>query len=153
MVNHFWYTAQISSSIEDFKVIYSPSCCDYLRRTEHIVKMSMEASIKIVNFVTPGAAVPVLECGHFDVKVKMYFFFWKTILCTLIWPSCIIDKLSAHSYTNKCFGVIPTNLFIQFGHFLENGQDPLTLHILGALTNMCPGVACGPLVFLSGLYF
>ena len=77
MVNHFWYTAQISSSIEDFKVIYSPSCCDYLRRTEHIVKMSMEASIKIVNFVTPGAAVPVLECGHFDVKVKMYFFFEK----------------------------------------------------------------------------
>ena len=45
--------------------------------------MSTEASIKIVNFVTPGAAVPVLGCGHFDVKVKMYLFFLKTILCTM----------------------------------------------------------------------
>ena len=32
----------------------------------------MEASTKIVNFMTPGPGVPVLRCGHFDVKVTLF---------------------------------------------------------------------------------
>ena len=34
------------------------------RQTEYIVMMSKEASTKIVNFMTPGAGVPVMGCGH-----------------------------------------------------------------------------------------
>ena len=34
------------------------------KQTEYIVMMSKEASTKIVNFMTPGAGVLVMRCGH-----------------------------------------------------------------------------------------
>ena len=53
-------------------LLYSRVSC---RQTEYIVMISMEASSKIVNFVTPWAGVLVLECGHIIHKVKMDYFF------------------------------------------------------------------------------
>ena len=42
--------------------------------------MSKEASIKIVNFMTPGAGVLALECGHIikSYSENAYFFFKKS---------------------------------------------------------------------------
>ena len=46
-----------------FKNLLLYSCASS-RQTEYIVMMSKEASTKIVNFMTPGAGVPVMGCGH-----------------------------------------------------------------------------------------
>ena len=43
--------------------------------TSDEVMMSIEASTKIINFITHGAGVPVLGRGHFGLKVKMHYFF------------------------------------------------------------------------------
>ena len=40
----------------------------------------MEASIKIVNFMTPGAGVPVLGHGHIGHIVKMHYVFENLLL-------------------------------------------------------------------------
>ena len=37
--------------------------------------MTKEGSTKIVNFMTPGAGVLVLGCGHISQRVKMNYFF------------------------------------------------------------------------------
>ena len=37
--------------------------------------MTKEGSTKIVNFMTPGAGVLVLGCGHISHIVKMHYFF------------------------------------------------------------------------------
>ena len=44
----------------------------------------MEASSKIVNFVTLGAGAPVLGWGHFGVKVKEHYFFEKSYVLLAI---------------------------------------------------------------------
>ena len=37
--------------------------------------MNKEGSTKIVHFMTPGAGVLMLGCGHISQIVKMHFFF------------------------------------------------------------------------------
>ena len=37
--------------------------------------MTKEGSTKIVNFMTPGAGVLVLGCGHIRHLVKIHYFF------------------------------------------------------------------------------
>ena len=46
----------------------------YIRQTKYIVLINKEGSTKIVTFMTPGAGVLVLGCGHFDQIVKMHNF-------------------------------------------------------------------------------
>ena len=43
-----------------------------LKQTEYTVMMSMEASTKIVNFMTQGAGVSVLRRGYIGHIVKMH---------------------------------------------------------------------------------
>ena len=42
--------------------------------------MTKERSTKIVNFMTPGAGVLVLGCGHKSHRVKMHYFFTNLLL-------------------------------------------------------------------------
>ena len=42
--------------------------------------MTKEGSIKIVNFMTPGAGVLVQECGHKSHIVKLHYFFKKFLI-------------------------------------------------------------------------
>ena len=42
--------------------------------------MTKEGSTKFVNFMTPGAGVLVLECGHISHIVKMHYFFKNLLL-------------------------------------------------------------------------
>ena len=42
--------------------------------------MTKEGSTKIVNFMTPGAGVLVLGCGHLSHLVKMHYFFKNLLL-------------------------------------------------------------------------
>ena len=42
------------------------------RQTKYIVMMTKEESTKILNYMTPGAGVLVLECGHISCIVKMH---------------------------------------------------------------------------------
>ena len=43
--------------------------------------MTKERSIKIVNFMTPGAGVLALRCGHIShIIVKMHYFFKNLLL-------------------------------------------------------------------------
>ena len=44
------------------------------------VMMTKEGSTKIVTFMTPGAGVLVLGCGHISHKVKMHYSFKKFLL-------------------------------------------------------------------------
>ena len=46
-----------------------------ISQTKYIVMMIEEGSTKIVNFMTPGAEVPVLGCGHISRIVKMHYSF------------------------------------------------------------------------------
>ena len=46
----------------------------------------MEASTKILNFVTPWTGVPVLGCGHISHLVKMDYFFFEDLLYP--WELC-----------------------------------------------------------------
>ena len=57
-----------------FKNLLLYSCASS-RQTEYIVIMSKEASIKIVNFMTPGAGVPVMGVVIYGHIVKMHYFF------------------------------------------------------------------------------
>ena len=45
-----------------------------------MVMMSKEASIKIVNFMTPGAGVPVMGVVIYGHIVKMHYFFKNLLL-------------------------------------------------------------------------
>ena len=47
----------------------------WFRQTKCIVMMTKEGSTKIVTFMTPGAGVLVLRCGHISHIVKMHYFF------------------------------------------------------------------------------
>ena len=40
-----------------------------------LVMMTMEVSTKIVTFMTPGAGVLAIGCGHISHIVKMHYFF------------------------------------------------------------------------------
>ena len=40
-----------------------------------IVMITKEGSTQIVNFMTPGAGILVLWCGHLSHIVKMHYFF------------------------------------------------------------------------------
>ena len=42
--------------------------------------LNKEGSTKIVNFMTPGAGVLVLGCGHIRYIVKMHYFFKNLLL-------------------------------------------------------------------------
>ena len=42
--------------------------------------MTKEGSTKIVTFMTPGAGVLVLGCGHISHIVKMHYFFKNLLL-------------------------------------------------------------------------
>ena len=55
------------------------------RQTEYKVLISMEASTKILNFMTPWAGVPVLGCGHISHILKMHYFFENLLYS---WLSC-----------------------------------------------------------------
>ena len=61
-----------------------------IRQTKYVVMMTKEGSTKIVNFMTPGAGVPVLGRGHISNVVKMHYFF-KIFFST---PRHRLDKLS-----------------------------------------------------------
>ena len=51
-----------------------------IRQTKYIVMMTKEGSTKIVNFMTPGAGVLVLGCGHISHIVKMHYLFKDLLL-------------------------------------------------------------------------
>ena len=44
-----------------------------IRQTKYVVIISKEGSTKIVNFMTPGAGVLALGCGHVSHIVKMHY--------------------------------------------------------------------------------
>ena len=46
-----------------------------IRQTKYIAIMTNEGSTKTLNFMTPGAGVFVLGCGHISHIVKMHYFF------------------------------------------------------------------------------
>ena len=51
-------------------------CCQALiRQTKYVVTMTKEGSTKIVDFMTPGAGILVLGCGHICHIGKMHYFF------------------------------------------------------------------------------
>ena len=55
--------------------------------------MTKEGSIKIVNFMTPGAGVLALGCGHISHIVKMHYFFKNLLLYSGTWfrqTKCIV---------------------------------------------------------------
>ena len=51
-----------------------------IRQTKYVVMMTKEGSTKIVNFVTHGAGVLVLEHGRKGHIVKMNYFFKNLLL-------------------------------------------------------------------------
>ena len=51
-----------------------------IRQTKYIVMMTKEGSTKLVNFMTPGAEVLVLGCGHVSHLVKIHYFFKNLLL-------------------------------------------------------------------------
>ena len=51
----------------------------WFRQTKCIVMMTKEGSIKIINFMTPGAGVLVLMRGHIFRIVKMHYFFKNSL--------------------------------------------------------------------------
>ena len=51
-----------------------------IRQTKYVLMMTKEGSTKIVNFMTPGAGVLVLGCGHISHIVKMHYFFKNLLL-------------------------------------------------------------------------
>ena len=50
----------------------------YIRQYKYIVMMTKEGSI--VTFMTPGAGVRALGCGHISHIVKMHYFFKNLLL-------------------------------------------------------------------------
>ena len=55
--------------------LYSHS---YIRQTKYIVMMTKERSTKILTFMTSGAGVLLLGCGHISHIVKMHYLFKKS---------------------------------------------------------------------------
>ena len=51
-----------------------------IRQTKYMVIMTKEGSTKIVNFMTHGAGVLVLGCGHISHIVKMHYSFKHLLL-------------------------------------------------------------------------
>ena len=47
--------------------------------------MTKEGCIKIVNFMTPGAGVLALGCGHISHIVKMHYSFKNILLSSQAW--------------------------------------------------------------------
>ena len=79
---------------------------DHIRQTKCKVMMSKEGSIKIVNFMTPGAGVLVLGHHHISHIVKMLKFFNKR-------PTGFNSHLSMRLYTD----------FLSEGLIFANQQD------------------------------
>ena len=52
----------------------------WFSQTKCIEMMTKEVSTKIVNYLTPGAGVPVLGRGHISHKMKMHYFFKNLFL-------------------------------------------------------------------------
>ena len=52
----------------------------YIRQTKYIVLINKEGSTKIVTFMTPGAGVLVLGCGHISHIVKIHYFIKNLLL-------------------------------------------------------------------------
>ena len=48
------------------------NCQALIRQTKYVVMITKEGSTKIVNFMTPGAGVLVLGCGHISHIVTMH---------------------------------------------------------------------------------
>ena len=65
---HIGHVVKLHYFFENFP-LYSWSSC---RQTEYKVMIIMEASTQIVNFMTPGAGVPVLRCSQICPIVKMH---------------------------------------------------------------------------------
>ena len=74
-----WPYKSFSESALFFKnlLLYSHA---YIRQTKYIVVMTKEGSTKIVTFMTRGAGVFVLGCGHISHIVKMHYFFKNLLL-------------------------------------------------------------------------
>ena len=51
-----------------------------IRQTKSVVMMTKEWSTKIVNFMTPGLGVLVLESGDISHIVKLHYFFKNLLL-------------------------------------------------------------------------
>ena len=52
----------------------------WFRQTNIVVMRTKEGSTKIINFMTPGAGVLVLGCGHISRIVKLHYFYKNLIL-------------------------------------------------------------------------
>ena len=50
-------------------------CQVLIRQIKYAVIMTKEGSTKIINFITPGAGVLVLGCGHISHIVRLHYFF------------------------------------------------------------------------------
>ena len=53
----------------------------WFRQTKYIAMITKEGFNKIVNFMTPGAGVLALGCGHISQKVKLHYFFKNLLIC------------------------------------------------------------------------
>ena len=51
-----------------------------IRQTKYVVMMTKEGSSNIANFMTPGAGVLVLGCGHISHIAKIHLYFFKMFL-------------------------------------------------------------------------
>ena len=52
----------------------------WIRQTKCVVMMTKEGSTRIINFMTPGAGVFMLGCGHISHIVKVHYFFKNLLL-------------------------------------------------------------------------
>ena len=52
----------------------------WIRQTKYKVMITKEGCTKIVTFLTPGAVVLALGCGHISHIVKMHYFFKNLLL-------------------------------------------------------------------------
>ena len=62
------------------KIFFNLYSGAWFRQTKCIVMMTKGESTKIVNFMTPGAGVLALECGHISHIVKIHYFFKNLLL-------------------------------------------------------------------------
>ena len=51
-----------------------------IRQTKYIVIMTKKGTPKFLNFMTPGAGVLAVGCGHISYIVKMHYFFKNLLL-------------------------------------------------------------------------
>ena len=57
----------------------------WIRKTKYLELVIKEGSTKIVNFITSGAEVLVLELGHIRHIVKLHYFFKNLFLYNRVW--------------------------------------------------------------------